>query len=122
MHPIVELGAWRKPLSSPDFSLISMGCLTPYAQSPKHARQLYLRAKMFGIDIPDYDGISKENIDRLFVPCCRLALKNYVEKVKQWLKSKDLLSDDDEKHHYSSYWIAVLHKRAVDNGFTCTRL
>jgi len=121
MHPVIELGAWRNPLSSSDFSLINMGIVTPFVQHPKHARRLYLRSRMFGVDVPDwrdFDGLDSDcDIEKDFILHCQVAVRNYVERAKQWLQVKDLFSEDDENHCNSSHWIAVLHERAIKNGF-----
>lgn len=59
MKPIVELGAWRQPLSVEELGFIAMGGLRPHGEDTTDQRRfrhrLALRAKSAGLDLPAPD-------------------------------------------------------------------
>jgi len=124
MRPIVKLGSWGDYLSASDFSLINMGVVSPFCESKKYARRLFLKGRMFGIELPDwqdFNGLdSDECILDSFNKACRHAVKNYIEEIKQFLAHSDLLNAE-EKGMESSYTHSLLHVRAVNNGYQPSR-
>jgi hypothetical protein len=97
MKPIVELGAWRKPLSSSELEMIANGWCrickkTSEFQdkdSDRYNRKLWLRARLHGIALPEqpqnnpYDLFPTDN----YTKACRKAVVLYVSKHLEALNS-----------------------------------
>jgi hypothetical protein len=86
MPPIVELGAWRKPLSVMEIDGIAMGFCRPtergYTRSREYSRKLGLRARMSGIHLPPVtpkpDGLRIFEQDAYELACQRAVGEFYI--------------------------------------------
>lgn len=58
-EPIVRLGGFREPLNPSSLNLIAEGYIRPRAGDTKqsnYARRTWLKARVMGIDLPDFDS------------------------------------------------------------------
>ncbi len=123
LKPIVTLGGWRAPLCSSELSLISMGAARPDDSARKtiqSARALELRAKMYGIDIPDWrDSIfatKKEWPDTdPYEDACSVAVAKFYAKHYLDYQARPL-GDSLFASVMSGLAIREIHDRAVELG------
>ncbi len=76
--PVHRLGAWRDPLNAIELQTIGMGGCVPWdpsdPESRHHARELWLRARLAGIDLPPVP----EGRDAGFSDACHRAVQDWV--------------------------------------------
>lgn len=95
--PIVELGAWKAPLSSTELIMIRDGLLRPTlwysredeAQSRRTRRRIKLRAKMFALKLPPDPEPQVEPTfeeDDYTIACAAAVLEYYVRERKRLIE------------------------------------